>query len=353
MTEDPSPRTAPPAVDNPVETPALPVEPGPLRAAANDSTDAPADRSFNSPPTATPPFNGHGRSNARRSFWRDMWRLLRRSRGSDGSSLRYALEELAERHEEDNEPIDPTEHLILENTLRLRSQTVEDVMAPRADIIAIDVQTPLADVVKRIGETHHSRIPVYEGNLDHTIGLVHVKDILPAVAGDEEAPALRSLLRPAMIVAPSMRVLDLLLRMRMERTHMALVVDEFGGIDGLVTIEDLVEQIVGEIEDEHEVTAETTLEQRPDGTLIADARVHLEDFEAEVGEILTDDERDNIDTLGGLVFTLVGRVPSRGEIIVHPSGVEFEILEGDPRRLKRLRVRNLPLRTPDPAVAIA
>lgn len=338
MTDDPSPRTTPSAAAAPAESPISPPSPVP---SGNGNGHV----------------NGHGsgaKPNGRRSLLRDMWRLLRRSRSTGGeASLRDTLEELAERHYEDDEPINPTEHLILENTLRLRGQIVEDVMAPRADIVAIDVNTALTDVVRRIGETHHSRMPVFEGDLDHTIGLVHVKDILPAVAGDEEPPPLRSLLRPAMIVAPSMRILDLLLRMRLERTHMALVVDEFGGIDGLVTIEDLVEQIVGEIEDEHEVTAETRLEARPDGTLIADARVLLEDFEAEVGEVLTDEERDSVDTLGGLVFNLMGRVPSRGEIVIHPSGIEFEILEGDPRRLKRLRVRNLPggVRLPPAAAA--
>ena len=367
MTDEPSPRTAPPAAQQPAAAGQSPTAPAPSpqndSAAPNAAAVTAPKETFangNTPSNGGASANGNGsesassngRSSGRRSLWREIWRLMRRPRGNDGSSLRDALEELAERHEEDQEPIDPTEHLILENTLRLRSQTVEDVMAPRADIVAIDVQMSLSDVVRRIGETHHSRIPVYEGNLDHTIGLVHVKDILPAVAGEEEAPPLRSLLRPAMVVAPSMRVLDLLLRMRLERTHMALVVDEFGGIDGLVTIEDLVEQIVGDIEDEHEVAAETVLEHRPDGTLIADARVHLEDFEAEVGEVLSDDERDNIDTLGGLVFTLVGRVPSRGEIVIHPSGVEFEILDGDPRRLKRLRIRNLPVPSDDTAMAI-
>jgi magnesium and cobalt transporter len=340
MTDDPSPRTAPPTAMPPAESnsAALPIE-----AAASQ----PPYDSANELATG----QGHARAaSARRPVWRDIWRLLRRSRAGGDSSLRDALEELAERHEEDNEPINATEHLILENTLRLRSQTVEDVMVPRADIVAVDANTSIQDVVKRIGETHHSRMPVFEGDLDHTIGLVHVKDVLPAVACEGTGPPLRSLLRPAMIVAPSMRVLDLLLRMRLERSHMAMVVDEFGGIDGLVTIEDLVEQIVGEIEDEHDIAEETTLERTIDGTLIADARVFLEDFEAEVGDVLTDDERDNIDTLGGLVFNLVGRVPGRGEIVIHPSGVEFEILEGDPRRLKRLRVRNLP---PRAATAVA
>ncbi|MGY9055833.1 MAG: hemolysin family protein [Alphaproteobacteria bacterium] len=289
-------------------------------------------------------LNGNGRSGTKRSRLKDMWRMMRRPRSHGEGSLRETLEELAEQHESDAAPIDPTERLILENTLRLRGQSVEDVMVPRIDIMAVDVNTSVADVVLRIGETHHSRLPVYEGDMDHIVGLVHVKDVLP-VAASPDPPMLRSLLRPVMVVAPSMRVLDLLLKMQLERNHMALVVDEFGGIDGLVTIEDLVEQIVGDIEDEHETAEDLTLERRPGGSIIADARVLLEDFEAEVGDILTDEERDNIDTLGGLVFNLVGRVPSRGEIVVHYSGVEFDILEGDPRRLKRLRIRNLPLQT--------
>lgn len=358
MTDDPSPSSTPPATKRPTETPAAP----PAAAAPSDAGTDSLRNSFAADLAtgySAHAANGHtngngtGRSSGRRPFWREIWRLLRRPRNGGEASLRDALEELAERHEEDDAPIDPTEHLILENTLRLRGQTVEDVMVPRADIAAVEVGMPLLDVVRRIGETHHSRMPVFEGDLDHTVGLVHVKDVLPVVAGEEEAPPLRALLRPAMIVAPSMRVLDLLLRMRLERTHMALVVDEFGGIDGLVTIEDLVEQIVGEIEDEHDVAEATTLERRGDGTLIADARVFLEDFEAEVGDVLTDEERDNIDTLGGLVFNLIGRVPGRGEIVVHPSGIEFEILEGDPRRLKRLRVRNLPPRPEAPAAAVA
>jgi CBS domain containing-hemolysin-like protein len=139
-----------------------------------------------------------------------------------------------------------------------------------------------------------------------------------------------------------MRVLDLLLEMRLKRTHMALVVDEYGGIDGLVTIEDLVEQIVGEIEDEHDRDVEPDYVERPDGVIEADARMPLEEFEARVGPLLDEEDREDIDTLGGLVFFLAGRVPSRGELIVHPSGLEFEVVDADPRRIKRLRVRNVP-----------
>lgn len=354
MNDDPSPSRTPPPEPRPAEPPpkaSSDESAGSLRSSfAADIATGYSGASGNGNGHANGDGHAGHRAGNRRSLWRDMWRLIRRPRGGE-ASLRDALEELADRHEEDAAPIDPTERLILENTLRLRGLTVEDVMVPRADIAAVEVGMPLLDVVRRIGETHHSRMPVFEGDLDHTIGLVHVKDVLPAVAGDDEAPPLRSLLRPAMIVAPSMRVLDLLLRMRLERTHMALVVDEFGGIDGLVTIEDLVEQIVGEIEDEHDVAEDITLERRSDGTLIANARVFVEDFEAEIGEVLTAEERENIDTLGGLVFNLVGRVPGRGEIVVHPSGIEFEILEGDPRRLKRLRVRNLPPEPPAAAVA--
>jgi CBS domain containing-hemolysin-like protein len=149
-------------------------------------------------------------------------------------------------------------------------------------------------------------------------------------------------MRRVLYVSPSIRVLDLLLEMRLKRTHMALVVDEYGGIDGLVTIENLVEQIVGEIEDEHDRAIEPDFVEYPDGVIEADARMPLEELEARVGRLLDDDDREDIDTLGGLVFFLAGRVPSRGELIAHPSGLEFEIVEADPRRIKRLRLRNIP-----------
>jgi CBS domain containing-hemolysin-like protein len=337
MNDDPSPRTTPSGSTAPAES----------AAAENTSLS-----------TVSPNGNGlasnggdgaNGKGSHRRSMLREMWRLFRRPRGGT-ASVRDTLEELAEQHDTDEGPIDPTERLILENTLRLRSQTVEDVMVPRIDIAAVEVQTAVQDVVARIGETHHSRLPVFEGDLDHILGLVHVKDVLP-LAAVSDPPPLRTLLRSVMVVAPSMRVLDLLLQMQLERNHMALVVDEFGGIDGLVTIEDLVEQIVGDIDDEHEREEDLTMDPRPDGSLIADARVLLEDFEAEVGDVFSDEERDNIDTLGGMVFNLVGRVPGRGEIVAHPSGIEFEILEGDPRRLKRLRIRNVRQSLPVQAVA--
>lgn len=283
---------------------------------------------------------GSPREPARRAWWRDLWRYFRRSRNGE-TSIRDTLEELMERHEEDELPVDPTERLLLENTLKLRTLSVDDVSVPRADIAAVECETPLRDVIAQMGETHHSRLPVYRKDLDDVLGCVHVKDVLPFAAA-ANPPPLTEIMRPVLFVAPSMRVLDLLLRMRLSRTHMALVVDEYGGIDGLVTIEDLVEEIVGEIEDEHEIVEGPRLVNRPDGTIVADARTLLEEFEERVGSVLTEDEREDIDTLGGLVVTLIGRVPSRGELVTHSSGLEFEVLDGDPRRLKRLRVRNLP-----------
>ena len=269
-----------------------------------------------------------------------IWRRLSGRRSNEGS-ISETLSDLAAQHTEDATPIDPLERALLENTLKLRRMTIEDVMVPRADIVALSAAAPLEEVVAAVGQSRHSRLPVFEKDLDRIVGMIHVKDVLAHI-GKPDTPSLKELAREVLFVSPAMLVLDLLLEMRLKRTHMALVVDEFGGIDGLATIEDLVEEIVGDIEDEHDIAEPPQLETRPDGTLVADARATLEDFEAAVGEVLTDDEREDLDTLGGLVFNLVGRVPSRGELVSHPSGLEFEVLDGDPRRLKRLRVRNLP-----------
>lgn len=269
-----------------------------------------------------------------------IWRRLSGRRSNEGS-ISETLSDLAAQHTEDATPIDPLERALLENTLKLRRMTIEDVMVPRADIVALSAAAPLDEVVAAVEQSRHSRLPVFEKDLDRIVGMIHVKDVLAHI-GKPNTPSLKDLAREVLFVSPAMLVLDLLLEMRLKRTHMALVVDEFGGIDGLATIEDLVEEIVGDIEDEHDIAEPPQLETRPDGTLVADARATLEDFEAAVGEVLTDDEREDLDTLGGLVFNLVGRVPSRGELVSHPSGLEFEVLDSDPRRLKRLRVRNLP-----------
>jgi CBS domain containing-hemolysin-like protein len=269
-------------------------------------------------------------------------RSLRRTRGD--AALREALEELIEEHEGEEEPltIGADERTLLINILKLRNLTASDIMVPRADIVAVPSDIDLAGLVKLMGEEGHSRLPVYRETLDDVSGMVHIKDVLLCSTGERPFD-LAALVRQVLFVAPSMRVLDLLLQMRLSRAHMALVVDEFGGIDGLVTIEDVVEEIVGEIEDEHDVEEGPRLQTRPDGTIVADGRATIEAFEALVGPVLTEDEREaDVNTLAGLVFALIGRVPARGELVRHPSGLSFEVLEADPRTIKRLKIRNLP-----------
>jgi len=282
-----------------------------------------------------------------------IWRWLRGlfAPRNGESSLRDTIEEIIDEFEEHADepeavgPIGSHEKLLLGNILKLRHVTAEDVMVPRADIVCVDIAAGLDEVIEAMSRAGHSRLPVYRDNLDNVVGLVHIKDVVQ-FARNEHPFSLAEILRDVSIIAPSIRALDLLLEMRLSRVHMALVVDEFGGIDGLITIEDLVEQIVGEIEDEHDVAEGPKLIERPDGTLLANARATIEEFEARVGPVLSEEEREeDIMTLGGLVFHLADRVPSRGELIVHPaSGIAFEVVEADPRRVKRLRVRNLPSR---------
>lgn len=271
-------------------------------------------------------------------------RSLRRSR--NGDTLRDTIEEIIEETEtEADTPISQDESALLRNILQLRNLTAYDVMVPRADIAAVPVDVALAELVRVMNAKGHSRLPVYRETLDDVIGMVHIKDVLTSLTGERPFD-LKSILREVLFVAPSMRALDLLLQMRLARIHMALVIDEFGGIDGLTTIEDVVEEIVGEIQDEHDVEQGPKMLARPDGSLIADARTTIEEFERRVGPVLSEEEREqDIDTLGGLVFRLTGHVPTRGETVTHPSGIVFEVIEADPRRIRRLRIRNLPQRT--------
>jgi magnesium and cobalt transporter len=235
--------------------------------------------------------------------------------------------------------LDRHERLLIANVLRLRETTADDVMVPRADIVAMRMDVTLAQAIELIRNDGHSRLPVYREQLDDVVGMVHVKDVF-AYVGRPEAFQLEAILRKPLLVAPQMPVLDLLLQMRQQRMHMALVVDEYGGIDGLVTIEDLVETITGDISDEHDDVEAPMVTERPDGAMDINARMSVEDFEKRVGIVLSEDERDaDIDTVGGLVFTMAGRVPAKGEVISHPSGIEFRILDADPRRIRRLRAR--------------
>jgi len=238
--------------------------------------------------------------------------------------------------------LDRQEQALLANVLRLRGTTADDVMIPRADIIAMRLDVSLDDAIAQIRREGHSRLPIYRDQLDDIAGMIHIKDVFAYVGRPEEF-RLEAILRRPLLVAPQIPVLDLLLQMRQAHMHLALVVDEYGGIDGLVTIEDLVETIVGDISDEHDETAGPMVTERGDGSLDMDARLPIEDFEIRLGQVLTEDEREaDIDTIGGLVFTLAGRVPAKGEVIGHPSGFEFRVLESDARRIRRIRVRRTP-----------
>jgi magnesium and cobalt transporter len=267
--------------------------------------------------------------------------------GDETSTLAEDLEELIEERREAHLPINAQERAMLMNILRLGDRRVDDVMVPRADIVGVEASTPLDEVVKIFREAEHSRLPIFRESLDDIIGMIHVKDLLKFWGGQQKF-ALARIARKVLFVPPSMPVLDLLLQMQETRLHMALVVDEYGGTDGLVTIEDLVEEIVGEIEDEHDVAEGPYLLERPDKTLEADARTPVEELERRLGiALLPAEHEESVDTLGGLLSSLVGRVPNRGELIRHPSGIEFEVLEADRRRLKRVRVRNIDAGVPE------
>ena len=257
----------------------------------------------------------------------------------------------------------PQERAMLQNVLALRTHRVDDIMVPRADIVAVPIDTTLGDLLRVFRTAGHSRLPVYSETLDDPRGMVHIRDFLDYVASRAETAKTRSrrkiplgvpdlgkvdmtmplaaakILRPVLFVPPSMPALDLLVKMQTLRTHMALVIDEYGGTDGLVSIEDLVEEIVGDIGDEHDVDESPHLVKLEDGGYEADARLDLDDFTEQTGIALAQpDPEEEVDTLGGLVVSLIGRVPQRGEIVSH-NGLEIEVLEADPRRIKRLRLR--------------
>lgn len=228
--------------------------------------------------------------------------------------------------------------------VNLRRKRVEDVSIPKADIVAVPDTITKDDLVKVFRESGMTRLPVYEGTLDTPVGMAHLKDFALAY-GFNGAGArfnLKKMLRPLLYVPPSMPIGVLLTKMQAERRHMALVIDEYGGVDGLVTIEDLIEQVIGDIADEHDTDDDQTWVKERPGCWLALAKTPLDEFEAELGFDLTqhdDIDEEEIDTLGGLVFMLAGRVPARGEVVRHPAGVDLEVVDADPRRIKRLRVR--------------
>ncbi len=277
------------------------------------------------------------------SFMESLLRRIRELTGRDEEDVREALEDMIEEAESRSiGRLPPEERTLLLNAVAFGELRVDDVMVPRADISGIDVRASLAEVIAAMQRSGHSRLVVYRGTLDDVVGIIHVKDLLPFWGNGKEF-SLEEIVRPVLVVPPSMRVLDLLLEMRRSHQHVAIVVDEFGGTDGLVTIEDICEEIVGELQDEHEQASAPMLVDRPDGTIEADARVDLEELEEHLGMTLLDEEdREDVDTLGGLIYALIDRIPEKGEVIPHPAGIAFEILDADPRRIRRVRIRHLP-----------
>ena len=341
--------------------------------------------------TSAQPANGNGNGSREGQGW---YAAVRAALGLGTAGLRETLEQALRTDSEQDNVFSTEEREMLLRLLRYGGLRVDDVMVPRADIIGVDEADSIASVLHMFVDSGVSRMPVYSETLDDPRGVIHVKDLLQALFREAAEPDVSSgepngagkpidpaqlesttsreahahsddqlvrcqaaealrfadvdlsrslsvlkIRRPVLFVPPSMPAMNLLLRMQSARNHMALVVDEYGGTDGLVTIEDLVEEIVGNINDEHDedeaanITGDTKL------GLVASARTPVEELEGHIGlKLLSEDEEDDIDTIGGLVFSLVGRVPGRGELIPHPSGVEFEVLDADPRRIKRLRV---------------
>lgn len=244
--------------------------------------------------------------------------------------------------------LDRQERALIANVLRLRNISADDVMIPRADIVAMPVSISLDEALAMMRRENHSRMPVYRDQLDNVVGMIHVKDLI-AYVGTSEAFDLEKLLRQPLLIAPQLPILDLMLQMRQRQTHLALVIDEYGGIDGLVTIEDLIETIVGDISDEHDEPAAVMITPRQDGSFDVDARCPVEEFERQIGPILTQEESEaEIETIGGLVFRMAGHVPTRGEVLTHANGYLFRVLDADARHIRRVRVRPLPAQADEP-----
>ena len=274
-----------------------------------------------------------------RSFWSGLRNLLFGDEGE--ATLRDEIEEAIENREGEIPKVGdltPVEREMLRNLLHFGERTVDDIAVPRGDIIAVPATISFADLIAAFAEAEHSRLPVYQNSLDTVIGMVHIKDVFRLKVSGAEPPAdLSELLRTPLFVPESMGVLDLLARMRAERVHLAIVVDEFGGTEGLVTIEDVVEEIVGDIEDEHDEEVPGMLIMLDEGVWDADARAELDEVAETIDARLAAVEED-VDTLGGLAFVLAGHIPQQGEIVEHPSGWRLEVTDSDSRRVNRLRL---------------
>lgn len=307
---------------------------------------------------------------------------LRHVFGLQSPSIREELEEALADEPRDANDLSAQERAILRNVLSLHEHRVQDIMIPRADILAIGITATLAEVLSMFRTAGHSRLPVHGETLDDPRGMVHIRDLVDYIASraeggqqqnasisapaEAERPLTRFLssetvdlstsllstgiVRPVLFIPPSMPALDLLVRMQAMRTHMALVIDEYGGTDGLVSIEDVVEMVVGDIEDEHDDVEPISVVSAGAETYVVDARADLTDVLKETGWDIPEDEQPEVDTIGGLVASIAGRVPSRGEIVIdRVTRLEFEVLEADPRRVKSVRMRRLPEEETPPA----
>jgi len=295
------------------------------------------DQSANSPSGDSSSASSKGQG----GFWRSVKEAL--GFRSSEVSLRESLEEAIEEHEEETrgQALGEEEREMLFNVLRYGALRVDDVMVPRADIVGVAADIAYDDLIKVFAEANHSRMPVYRDTLDTVLGMVHVKDALKATAHGEvgEDFKVSNIQRPVLFVPPSMKVIDLLAKMRLSRTHMAMVVDEYGGTDGLLTVEDIVEEIFGEIEDEHDEIEDPYITPLEGGGYDVDARLEVDELEEVIGVDLLPEELDeDVDTVGGLVFSLAGCVPEIGEVMVHESGYRFEVVDADPRRIHRVRI---------------
>ena len=259
---------------------------------------------------------------------------------SSNNSLKQSIETVLDNDLKDAEGISKHERLMLLNILKIDSIRSSDIMIPRADIGAVEVTDNFEKVLEVFIKEAHSRVPVYEKNLDNIIGMVHIKDLVNYQNKKiVETNFLRDLKRDILEIPPSMPVLDLLLKMQMTRLHMGIVIDEYGCTDGLITIEDVIEEITGEIEDEHDEKNLPMLIKSSNNIFEASARVEINELEKVTNIIFLDsNENEDIDTLGGLIFSIAGRVPQRGEIIKHKSGATFEIEDADPMKIKSVKV---------------
>lgn len=262
--------------------------------------------------------------------------------GAKNHSLEESVAELIEEHNAISEsPISLEERALLENVLAFGEIKVSDVMIPRTDIFAVPNNITPDELKKIIVEYEHTRVPVYKGSLDEVTGFVHIKDLFRLVVKDEPIE-LEAIIRQVLYVPPTMKVIDLLAKMRSSRLHMALVLDEYGGTDGLVTFEDLMEEIVGEIMDEHDEQENSDIVKHNDYLYEVTGRSSVEEIEKLFNIKLQDDDDEEIDTIGGFVFSMMGKVPEKGEVCTHPSGVEFEIMDSDQRKVKNMIIRYVP-----------